>query len=758
MMMDQLMVADIQKEISEIQEELKNRSNGNDGAVVDIKPLFDPDTLFYEDKVQFQPTTDNINETNDNKTNTFNKFSLTAREPVILLDRDAVAKHVKNEIKTETCPMPVPVDLLLEEEAKGRRSNSDSLLSSMLLTPEQEAIFDVTHIEHITPKEDDSRSDTTSSSNSTYDEIASPKQSNSRYDSKRELENLDIESEITPSYIIKKCEQPVRDPSPVSSTDFPMDYLCSPTNGNQMNRKKDDLLACDKEPYDEWLCIQKELNLITEKRSEPENDNEIIGGYMDSTMVAKLNVDTQFQDLFNHRTNHDLNEKSDIGDGHSPLSELFNDSIVSNTCDNVEKSVENRLENMFSDSSEFEKTNDLVESRLEELFHGSSTPPLVSSQPMTNQAFHHHTQQQHIQNAATDFNNMMQNQHDHQNMHVQMQQQQQHSGILSMQNKRQWHNNSDLISSVSPNALHPSKRSCMISSYVETTNNSVDQRWMMDVQVHQTSTYDFLTSDNPLENDNTKRLWNGASDDTSALDSVDNMLMNSIDHKKQCFNMSVKDDLERDLLGLSASSSPSPIDNNHSILLNIPQNHISNDTSFDTSTIPGSSGTANTSNNSITSTFDEDINRHVQNAIDSILNLQNTETESLHYLDHSINSFMPDSPLAPTYSNNSTLGSSMSNRGQHNIQTNIHHHHQYSGGSSGGSGLPTHKRRMNHYDDTTDCLISGGRTMSDGNVDMMDSPPILQQTNSGLSNITGNSTGVTDFIGMDDQVKSIMSS
>lgn len=229
------------------------------------------------------------------------------------------------------------------------------------------------------------------------------KRAQSSYDVKKELDNLDIESEITPSYIIKKCDQPNRDivHSPLSTSDF--DYLCSPSDSNTnhatSNRRKDELISCDKEPYDEWLCIQKELNLISDKRS---NDHLNIDGFMESTLrnftnddenpcsSSKLNVDNQFSDLFNQRTNdaHNLDDEKADMDGHLPLSELFNDSIVNNAVDNVDsgdKSVENRLENMFNDNPDFDKTNDLVESRLEELFHGSSPPhSSVNAQQVVN--------------------------------------------------------------------------------------------------------------------------------------------------------------------------------------------------------------------------------------------------------------------------------------------------------------------------------------------------------------------------------------
>lgn len=162
--------------------------------------------------------------------------------------------------------------------------------------------------------------------------------------------------------------------------------------------------------------------------------------------------------------------------------------------------------------------------------------------------------------------------------------------------------------------------------------------------------------------------------------------------------------------------------------------------------MPGSGSTANTSSNSISSNFDDDINRHVQNAIDSILNLQNSEADSLHYqLDQSMASFMADNPLTvPTnsYSNNT-------NRSHHSQQ--MHSHNQYPNNTG-------HKRRMNHFDDTSDCLISGGRSMADSHVDMMmDSPPILQQSND-MANMSAAASSVADFIGIDDPVKSIITS
>lgn len=603
--------------------------------------------------------------------------------------------------------------------------------------------------------------------------------SSSTYDIKKELENFDIESEITPSYIRKKCNSTSLSISPppppptttttttstmtpssmsvttsttsmtsttvrdslceLDSSDFNYLYNSSTSTAtttttmhpacNSSNRKKDELISCDKEPYDEWLCIQKELNLITEKRSNEHMNkcNLMDDGYnLDSCSAAKLSVENHFPDLFNHQANHHdaMDGKADI---HSPLSDLFNESIVGNAVDGSvgDKTVENHLENMFSDSSEFEKTNDLVESRLEELFHGSSSPvQSTASQSMGNQVFA--DAQQHANNH-TDFMMM------HQNAGVAIQ-----MPSTATTNKRLWTSSADLMESMASDQLHPQKRSCMMNTYMETASTSLERHWMMDCQ--QTATFDFITSSETNldpSGGNNKRLWNGtnecagngdgngggggdivATDVMNGLpcDTINNgnndstMLMNSIDPKKQCYNNAVKNhDLELTLLGCTSS--------------------LHNENSFDTSTMPGSGSTANTSNNSIASNFEDDINRHVQNAIDSILNLQNSESEALHYLDQTMGSFLNDSPMVPNYTTNTTVPSTATHlsqpsslpptsvsRTQHHT---LHQHQQQS------QSLP--QQQQHHYDDTSDCLISGSRSgINDAAVDMMiDSPPTL---------------------------------
>lgn len=215
-------------------------------------------------------------------------------------------------------------------------------------------------------------------------------------------------------------------------------------------------------------------------------------------------------------------------------------------------------------------------------------------------------------------------------------------------NKRHWPNNGDVLPQMNMNQLHPSKRSCMMSSFMETTNSD-DHQWIMDCQ--QATSYDFhIDAEVNKRNGNT---WNGIMNGLTCDNGIENenVMMGDMDQKKQtCFNaMSVKanDLIERDLLGLSAHSSPSTLDNANSVLMQLQQNHMHNDNVYQTS---GDSGGPNTANpNNIAPNFDDDmVNQHVQNAIDSILNLQNSENESLHYLDTTMGSFLSDNPLTPT--------------------------------------------------------------------------------------------------------------
>lgn len=223
-------------------------------------------------------------------------------------------------------------------------------------------------------------------------------------DVKKELDNLDIESEITPSYIIKKSDRDASVKtvhSPLNSPDF--DYLCSSndndaTNSTANSQRKDDVISCDKEPYDEWLCIQNELNLMSDKRAnelqmdgfmqcrfsnDDDNDDDADCDAVDRSnangcsAADKLNVERELSDLLSD-TGHSLDAAKNPIDNHHhhhlPLTDLFidSDSMVNSA---ISASVKDSVQNMFSEDDD---TRDLVESQLEELFHGTS-PAAVSN-------------------------------------------------------------------------------------------------------------------------------------------------------------------------------------------------------------------------------------------------------------------------------------------------------------------------------------------------------------------------------------------
>lgn len=236
-------------------------------------------------------------------------------------------------------------------------------------------------------------------------------------------------------------------------------------------------------------------------------------------------------------------------------------------------------------------------------------------------------------------------------------------------NKRHWPNNGDVMNTqLSMNQLHPSKRSCMMTSFMDSTNSD-NHHWIM--ECHQSSGYDFHIDAGDVNKRNNGSTWNGMMNGLTCDNDCENenVLMGEMDQKKQaCFDsMSVKanDLIERDLLGLSAHPSPSTtLDDASSVLMQQlqqqqQQNHMHTENSVSYSSVISNNADNNVTQTNVISTnsgnsmgpsFDDvsdDINRHVQNAIDSILNLQNSENESLHYLDQTMGSFLTDNTCTP---------------------------------------------------------------------------------------------------------------
>lgn len=517
-------------------------------------------------------------------------------------------------------------------------------------------------------------------------------------------DSFDIESEIIPSFIMKNSEPPAL--SPVFS---PMDYLCEDLKKKDNEQSSTSQQQQQKEPYDEWMCIQKELSLMADTKKS-------------------TTIDSNFH---HHRISGLYDQKANAN---SPLSDLFNTDAILNSEQQQQrmKSVETRLEAMFGDSSDLEKSNDIVESRLDALFHSGSPSPSSSN---------------HMAATTTNDPDWMALSDGH-------------------QSKRQWssvdHHQSqhhDLGNSpshpASPSMFAASaaaaavsaeaKRSCMVSASAGSATSSTfldsdTPRWLMDIPVHQQQqqqSFDFVAATETHHSEMIlKRPWNG---------------VGGVGHpeKKLCFGK----ELDLDGSGNNSVATSAHLIDNNSLMHHLQAdfdavtaaaaaNHQQQQHIHAAATSDQMSVLPNNHNSNSMSNFDDDINRHVQNAIDSILNLQNSESDSLHFsLDHTMNSFLADSPLGLSGSGNSGVCNNLqqrSNNHMNSAQTSSHHHHHHL------------KRKMHsRLDDMSDCLINGGGSDSNGAGMMADSP------------LAGNDlTGsVNDFSsGIDEAIKSIITS
>ena len=619
---------------------------------------------------------------------------------------------------------------------------------------------------------------------------------------KSEMSAYDIESEITPSFIMKnKSDSPPRNVASVvvnSAAEFsPIEFLCSPVASSNSGCKSktdasDSVNSSTKEPYDEWFCIQKELNLINEKRIEQQHKSNNTSGGLFNSASLKLNShddDHSLRDLFINESTENVTQKNLLANA-SPLSELFNKI----------RSEENRLEEMFDDDPDMEKTNELVETRLEALFHESLSPPTaISASKITPAAIERNpkTSNTTIKTVSTTKSNTSSNNAVTEQllrnlscslMSSQIEQSFTTSSGLPTDNnlhptmKRQWEGISGSLNSPTQFASSPAaKRSCIVSSFMEEQGNRIlmdcqqqQQQLHQHHQQHQQQLFDFSNNHDLLgaNDEMEKRTWNtggsGGGDNELMINNLDNFSSNkkmiySSSHNNHHVNNDSRihhDIIDRDILGLSTSPYH-PLDN--SPLINLNSDH-----TFDNlHSLPscGSGATGNmhsmANTNSMSSNFDDDINRHVQNAIDSILNLQHSEADALHFsLDQA---FMTENlygnttgAIGPSTTQSNALSGSSSHGSRthhHYHSTTMHHHNNHQ--------VSTLKRRHNRLDDISDCLISGGGSGEDSGGGMMiDSPPPLPPS-SGTAGATSTSLLNSDFNiagGIDEAIKSIMTS
>jgi hypothetical protein len=450
---------------------------------------------------------------------------------------------------------------------------------------------------------------------------------------KEEIDDFDIESEIRPNLIMKKCEVAplVAAPQPQIAKKTPRQRQEKEREFSPMSdyfNKKVTVPVKPKEQdgsYDEWLSIQKELNLqltsSSKKKETKEKHNDLSEIF--EPHASPKSVEKQLDDLFSS-----ANKSNDLLTANSPLTEFFNVEAANLN----EKTVENRLEALFGGEEDSRKSTqqDLVETRLEQLFQGSVAENDESA--LDNASFLY---------KSNDMTYEM------------IQKQIQVGENSSTSNKRQWNGDCDMFSSSNASMMFPSsspssKRACTAAPV---SSVSFDNKWIED-------SFDFATEIMSTESsgdDITKhRSWNG-----------------NIDHP---------------IGGIQ-----SPHQNQfHDVQPNMQQQMNLMDAQM-----------PNLQYDDV-----DDISRQVQNAIDSILNLQSSDPLT-YQLD---SSFLELNTItAPSGAPNSPMNIQQhphqpANQ-PHMNQYQMHHQMNHGFNNQKPSGLP--KRKYSRMDDIGDCLIGG---------------------------------------------------
>jgi hypothetical protein len=512
-----------------------------------------------------------------------------------------------------------------------------------------------------------------------------------------ELDDFDIESEIRPNLIMKKCEsipspgishnatnkkQPKtkekekeREFSPLNDY-FNTKVLPKASKSESVKSESNDA------SYDEWLSIHKELNIqltvpnhsLSNKKKEGtvkciktqtkllENDLSDIFEHHDSPK----SVEKQLDDLFSSASN----KSSDMLATASPLTEFFHVE----TSNINEKSVENRLEALFGtseDDSRKSNQQDLVETRLEQLFQGSVAENDESA--LDNASF--------LYKSTEMTYDMIQKQ-----IHVSTSSGDSENGNSSNPNKRQWSGACDMFESNNSSILFPapsspsSKRACTGAA----SSVAFDNKWIED-------SFDFaseIMSTESSGDDITKhRSWNGN------LDHTETMIGIQSPHQSQ-FHL--------------PSGDVSNIQQHQNPTQNLQQTEPHLNLMERQDQLMGSQ-ISNMNYDDV-----DDISRQVQNAIDSILNLQSSDP--LHYqLD---SSFLELNTITdPSASPNSSV--SMQPSHSHQGQNSQHLSQPYQMHSRSDNQINPHhsfniqktlnmpKRKYSRMDDIGDCLIGG---------------------------------------------------
>jgi hypothetical protein len=764
MMLDRLQVADLKDEIVSMQSDLNSvlfetqQQQSQEGQVV-IKnePVCQPlNQSHHASMNQNQMSNQHIPTQSQQQRN----FISSLHEPSQILKAKQEQKLFDN-IKNERIKIEVPEIQKDSRKGYGTVLNNSNVQNSNTTTSKPAAIqkasskFDKLKNETIC----NATNQQTQQQQTQISKQSSQQTTKASNEPKDDLDDFDIESEIHSNLIMKKCEPSSSTLSPNASNNnnnskkiitkvkekekereySPLsDYLNSvkmeliPSKNNKSNEAiKSE--THDGSSYDEWFSIQKELNLhlgdqgatpstsasspvssVGSKRKDFSSGKSIkiqpakaleseLSDIFEQHHTSPKSVEKQLDDLFSSTS-----KSSDLLGAASPpeLSELFQ----AETASIGEKTVENRLEALFGgpeDENGKSAQQDLVEKRLEQLFQGSVNANDESA--LDNASFLY---------KSTDMTyEMIQKQ-----IQVTTRMESSNSNT-SNANKRQWNssNTCDIFSPSNTSIIFPSspttsKRACTAASAVSFDNKWIDDSFDFggDISIPNEATSDDLTK---------HREWNGNIDSNEAMigGSQFQMPANDTTNLHQHTNHSMQSQQQQ-------QQQLSIMDQRQDNILDASQIAPMNYDDVD------------------------DISRQVQNAIDSILNLQSSET-----LNYQFDSSFLELNAITSSSPNSPINHQQGHSNSHHNQFPIHqHHHQSEHQMVPNSSFVNQKmsttpattpampkRKYSRMDDIGDCLIGGS------NLD--DSPSALSLTglNDGhadTQDTTSSSASVGEFV------------
>lgn len=535
-------------------------------------------------------------------------------------------------------------------------------------------------------------------------------------ETKEELENFDIESEIRPNLIMKKYESsthqtPVATPTASKKAtkqkdkerEFsPLGDYFNPKVG-ATSQSKSEVVKSDG-TYDEWLSIQKELNLQLTSSNPGSLPSSSKKETKNNKSQAKI-LENDLSEIFEHRSSPKSVEKqlddlfssasksNELLASPSPLTEFFHVD-ASNLS---EKTVENRLEALFGGNEEDSRKStqqDLVETRLEQLFQGSvaendesaldNASFLYKNTDMTYEMIH---KQIHVSTSSGENTN------------------------ASNSNKRQWSGTCDIFTPSNSSMMFPvstspsSKRACTTAPSV-----AFDNKWIED-------SFDFATeimsTESPGNDIEKHRNWNGN------IDHQETMIGGLQSPHQDQFHLS------------TGSEQHQSLDQNMQQNINMMPRQ---DQLMETGEIPSMN-------------YDDvdDISRQVQNAIDSILNLQSSDP--LHYqLDSSFlelntitaSSGAPNSPMNIQHSHSHQIQNSQHHNQYQQMHSRTDHQinllHEFN--SQKPSSMP--KRKYSRLDDIGDCLIGGSSLDDSPSALVLNEPHSVESSSASVGEFVNN--------------------